>query len=624
MAWADTSTVTASKMTSLSANWQGSAGETWAVSVNEGALGTNLMNGYAQCGTTKSPSKSVVVSTSGIQGTITSIVVDCASYNGLGSISATVGGSAFGTQSQSIPKWVVTDNVGSGGKVTFSNTTGAKGEIVITMTNGEGGRAMYIKSITVTYTQSSEPYISAPDVVELAYDATEGEIEVSIENAAVAILGGSVEEGCDWITDLNTSVSPVTFKTTVNESSDPREATITFTGGGASKVVTIIQAGAPLIYDNIPDLFAAATGSSTLVNVAFDNWVVTGVNGNQLFVSDGTNGFIVYQKEHGFSVGNILSGTAECNLVLYNKSAELTGLTATTEGLTVSTGGTVTPVATTIDALGAVNTGSVVTLNNLTYDGANLVDANDNTIQPYSSLYNVGTFVEGKVYNVTGVFLLNNDSKRILPRSAADIEEIPTSVTVVIGETGYATLYYENLNLEIPEGVIATVVSDIEGTKLVEDEVTDIIPAGTGVILKGTPNTTYIFNVVSGTVTPVGSMTGGFDEDSKINGDPENIYYYKFSTKNGKVGFWWGAEDGGLFVSKAHKIFLAVPKSYFDTVSSAKNFISFFGEDNGVTTSINNVEKIAEGAAIYNLNGVRVNKMQKGVYVVNGKKVVIK
>ena len=43
-----------------------------------------------------------------------------------------------------------------------------------------------------------------------------------------------------------------------------------------------------------------------------------------------------------------------------------------------------------------------------------------------------------------------------------------------------------------------------------------------------------------------------------------------------------------------------------------------------ISTGINQVEKIAEGAAIYNLNGVRVNKVQKGVYVVNGKKVVIK
>lgn len=53
--------------------------------------------------------------------------------------------------------------------------------------------------------------------------------------------------------------------------------------------------------------------------------------------------------------------------------------------------------------------------------------------------------------------------------------------------------------------------------------------------------------------------------------------------------------------------------------------IVYKGEESGtISTGINNVEKTIGDAAIYNLNGVRVNKVQKGVYVVNGKKVVIK
>ena len=47
-------------------------------------------------------------------------------------------------------------------------------------------------------------------------------------------------------------------------------------------------------------------------------------------------------------------------------------------------------------------------------------------------------------------------------------------------------------------------------------------------------------------------------------------------------------------------------------------------EEGTISTGINNVEQTIGDAAIYNLNGVRVNKVQKGVYVVNGKKVVIK
>ena len=144
-AWGETSTVQSSKIASNSESWTGTAGETWSVVVSGGATNQNVTNTYAQVGTKNSPSTSITFSTSGIKGTITSVAITCASYSGLGTVSATVGGNAFGTQSQSIPSW--SDN--TGGTVSFSG--GASGEIVITMTNGSSGRAMYVKNIVVTY-----------------------------------------------------------------------------------------------------------------------------------------------------------------------------------------------------------------------------------------------------------------------------------------------------------------------------------------------------------------------------------------------------------------------------------------------------------------------------------------
>ena len=144
--WAETSIVTSSKVTSSSVSWTGSASETWSVIVTGGATNQNVTSGYAQVGTKNSPSTSITLSTSGISGTITSVVLDCASYSGLATVSCTVGGSSFGEQTQSSPSW----SNNNGGNVTFNGS--ASGAIVITMTNGSGGRAMYIKSITVTYT----------------------------------------------------------------------------------------------------------------------------------------------------------------------------------------------------------------------------------------------------------------------------------------------------------------------------------------------------------------------------------------------------------------------------------------------------------------------------------------
>ena len=151
--WAETTTVTASKITSTPFSWTGSGGETWSGTVNGGAVDQNTyQTGYVQVGTNSNPSTSVTLSTSGIPGTITSVVFDCAARQGKATVSVTVGRNVFGAQNQNVPSW--SNNLG--GNVTFEGS--ASGAIVITMTNGNGGGGMYIKSVTVTYT-------TAPPVV---------------------------------------------------------------------------------------------------------------------------------------------------------------------------------------------------------------------------------------------------------------------------------------------------------------------------------------------------------------------------------------------------------------------------------------------------------------------------
>lgn len=141
-----TSVVTASRIGSASVTWNGTQKDVWTITITGGQTNQAVTNDYAQIGSRNYPSISANFSTSGIPGTITSIVVDCAAYNGNATISATVGGSSFGTQNQSVPRW----NNNTGGNVTFSGN--ASGAISITMTNGTSGqRAMYIKSITITY-----------------------------------------------------------------------------------------------------------------------------------------------------------------------------------------------------------------------------------------------------------------------------------------------------------------------------------------------------------------------------------------------------------------------------------------------------------------------------------------
>lgn len=423
--------------------------------------------------------------------------------------------------------------------------------------------AVYISNIDVTCgsasysgycttVDTSTPSISADDV-NIAADATSGEIEYSITNA---VTGKSLSANttADWISDIQVTADKVTFTTTANTASTERTADFTLTYDGATdKVVSVTQVGKqgdpeienfiktstlelvvgapnydirnclniPNDYDTstysitttingltqkdgeyacvypyiafskageytvhvvaaampgkyaqtegnitvtvtdpapaittIPALFTKATevgGTDTDINLTLNNWVVSGVNGKNAYVTDGTNGFIIYQDSHGFTAGDVLNGTVACKVLLYNGAAEIKGLTSSTTGLTVTTGGTITPRTTTIGALENINVGSVITLENVSFDAPNLTDG-ENTIQPFTSLYSYPntTFTQGTHYNVTGVYILyksgSNIIKEILPRSAEDIEEVQAekyAINIASCENGTVTASLE-------------------------------------------------------------------------------------------------------------------------------------------------------------------------------------
>ena len=87
-----------------------------------------------------------------------------------------------------------------------------------------------------------------------------------------------------------------------------------------------------------------------------------------------------------------------------------------------------------------------------------------------------------------------------------------------------------------------------------------------------------------------------------------------------QIGYYWGAATGAAFALAANKAYLAVP------VAAARSGFNLFGDDD--TTGIEAVDINTESANVareyYNLNGQRVANPSKGLYIVNGKKVIIK
>lgn len=96
----------------------------------------------------------------------------------------------------------------------------------------------------------------------------------------------------------------------------------------------------------------------------------------------------------------------------------------------------------------------------------------------------------------------------------------------------------------------------------------------------------------------------------QVDGDNTN---YVFGKKNGKEAFYKVVAAG--MTVPAHNAYLAIP-----TAAGAKEVIFLGGE----TTGVSHVDADAVEGDIYTVSGVKVQKAQKGVYIQNGKKMIVK
>ena len=202
---------------------------------------------------------------------------------------------------------------------------------------------------------------------------------------------------------------------------------------------------------------------------------------------------------------------------------------------------------------------------------------------------------------------------------------------VKIGVSGYATLYLANENFEVPTGYDAFVIENI--TKATTPGGLDkanakkfvagsIIPAGQAVILKGAANQTCVYQAnVSGTpVTITDNMLIGTATDQTINATGYD--YYLFGNGDLGQGFYrQTGHDKSSISLKAHKAGLRVPKG---SGGSAKAFvIDFDAADTYVPTGIQSVKTPQpQTDVIYDLQGRRVTHPTRGIYIMNGKKMV--
>ena len=200
----------------------------------------------------------------------------------------------------------------------------------------------------------------------------------------------------------------------------------------------------------------------------------------------------------------------------------------------------------------------------------------------------------------------------------------------------YRTFYADYPTI-VPNQVKAGIVKEDNG-ELVVDYIYnegDVIPANTGVILKGDcRGNAYVMEKSSiDAIVPEGNLLHGTTEDEETYVEGCNRYYMLSYDKesDSRLGFYWNAEDGPRpFVNKAYKAYLAMPISL--NAMQQENFSLKEMENANNTTGIGHVTTYKDvyiHMNVYSIDGRKLDvkdthNLPAGIYIVNGKKVIVK
>lgn len=211
-----------------------------------------------------------------------------------------------------------------------------------------------------------------------------------------------------------------------------------------------------------------------------------------------------------------------------------------------------------------------------------------------------------------------------------------TSITATITLASACTdgsLYYGTYSngtaFVVPSDLIVSEISVIDGQLVILDyDTDDVVPANTGVLVVSDVAGDHTVTLT----TEAGTSKLGDDNMLKPSGDngvtasdmaDTDYYYYRLTMYEGKPGFWWKSDNGAGFALAANKAYLKVLKSNAGTVTSQASGFTLGDHE---TTGVNDVRSKTEEVRgeYFNLAGQRVAQPTKGLYIVNGRKVVIK
>lgn len=192
---------------------------------------------------------------------------------------------------------------------------------------------------------------------------------------------------------------------------------------------------------------------------------------------------------------------------------------------------------------------------------------------------------------------------------------IPDNQSVTVGSDGYAT-YVSPFRLDYTSSAIKAYTAKVN-TSTGEVVLTQIdkVQGGVPVILHYAGGKTEDIPVATAIDTPAASdLVAGTGEGVKSTEEISETTYcnYILNKVEGVLGFYW-ANDKTVASNRAY-----LHTTYNVASPSARLSIVFADE----VTGINNLTPALNDGAVYDLQGRRVAQPTKGLYIVNGKKVI--
>ena len=322
-----------------------------------------------------------------------------------------------------------------------------------------------------------------------------------------------------------------------------------------------------------------------------------------------------------FKTGDIIKGTVKATNGDFNgqpqlKDVDLTSLTVSGNEVVVAKVIEGTPEAIADNLCDLVK----IEKTTITQKGDGYYVGTENDIKLWDQ-FKVGlTFTPDKTADVQGIAAVYNNTYEIFPRFESDIVYLDNSVRVAIGAAGMATFSCDEALDFTGTDAIYAYTATLDGKTINFTRVRKV-PARTGILLRNPLGESAVeavnVPVIADDATDDVSnniFEAALEEISSLPTEQDGNTNYILNKVGGKLGFYKAA---GQKVG-AGKAYLKVPAGETPASMIA---ISFEGD---VTTGVKTFcsdERAADSVA-YDLQGRRVARPTKGLYIVNGKKIV--